>query len=238
MPSSPEITEWLPDWQDASQYPNEEETSLEQWAWEFLRRNSKYRNLWAVSFEENLELFNRALQLEATQLSDGSFAFVSSDQELKKVCQLADNFNYLFRLVTFPPHPSENRIALRFEGQRLIHKLGSSEISLSRNEAAIICNFDLPIKEQVAEIESFLKCEKQRRGLKEKRLRIEKYRTYLRILDAKMKYATDQDVATVIFPNEKNEYPEWRVSAKVRECLKAAEELRDHDFWMLAVKQN
>jgi len=41
-----QIPEWLPNWQDETQYPDPEETSLRGWAWEFLRRNAEYGKLW------------------------------------------------------------------------------------------------------------------------------------------------------------------------------------------------
>jgi hypothetical protein len=34
----------LPDWRDAAAYPSPDELSLEQWRWEFLRRNNDYRH--------------------------------------------------------------------------------------------------------------------------------------------------------------------------------------------------
>ncbi len=37
------IPDWLPDWQDESQYPDPETTEPKQWAWEFLRRNVAYQ---------------------------------------------------------------------------------------------------------------------------------------------------------------------------------------------------
>lgn len=38
------IPEWLPEWRDAAQYPDPENTSYTQFAWEFLRRNSEYQS--------------------------------------------------------------------------------------------------------------------------------------------------------------------------------------------------
>ncbi|MFC1818428.1 transcriptional regulator domain-containing protein [Thermodesulfobacteriota bacterium] len=35
--------DWLPDWRDANAYPDPEANTARQWAWEFLRRNSKYQ---------------------------------------------------------------------------------------------------------------------------------------------------------------------------------------------------
>lgn len=37
---------WLPNWEDVSQYPNPDTSDSLQWAWEFLRRNSKYQEDW------------------------------------------------------------------------------------------------------------------------------------------------------------------------------------------------
>jgi Family of unknown function (DUF6499) len=38
--------EWLPDWKDESKYPDPKEAGNRVWAWEFLRRNSKYQKVW------------------------------------------------------------------------------------------------------------------------------------------------------------------------------------------------
>ena len=37
------IPNWLPDWRDPKAYPKATDTSLKQWAWEFLRRNTDYQ---------------------------------------------------------------------------------------------------------------------------------------------------------------------------------------------------
>jgi len=37
---------WLPDWQDTTQYPDPKTTPSRVWAWEFLRRNQQYQKLW------------------------------------------------------------------------------------------------------------------------------------------------------------------------------------------------
>ena len=38
------IPNWLPDWRDADAYPKANDTSLNQWAWEFLRRWPEYQH--------------------------------------------------------------------------------------------------------------------------------------------------------------------------------------------------
>ena len=45
---SPKKPIWLPDWQDLCKYPdvNGKKISGRVWAWEFLRRNQKYQQLW------------------------------------------------------------------------------------------------------------------------------------------------------------------------------------------------
>jgi hypothetical protein len=43
---SPNKPDWLPDWKDISKYPDPKEASGGVWAWEFLRRNPQYQQLW------------------------------------------------------------------------------------------------------------------------------------------------------------------------------------------------
>ena len=50
--------DWLPDWKDPTAYPNPENTNAEQWAWEFLRRNSEYQRdyvLWKEAHKGNYQ---------------------------------------------------------------------------------------------------------------------------------------------------------------------------------------
>lgn len=35
--------DWIPDWRDEQNYPDPADTTAQQWAWEFLRRNPKYQ---------------------------------------------------------------------------------------------------------------------------------------------------------------------------------------------------
>lgn len=37
------MVDWLPDWRNGDEYPDPETTSLQEWAWEFLRRNMEFR---------------------------------------------------------------------------------------------------------------------------------------------------------------------------------------------------
>ena len=38
--------DWLPDWKDISKYPDPNKATGRVWAWEFLRRNPEYQQLW------------------------------------------------------------------------------------------------------------------------------------------------------------------------------------------------
>ena len=42
---------WVPDWREPNQYPNHKDTSLVQWAWEFLRRNPEYQKDYKQALE-------------------------------------------------------------------------------------------------------------------------------------------------------------------------------------------
>lgn len=46
--------DWIPNWQNESEYPDPETTTHQQWAWEFLRRSSNYRRDYS-DFEDMIE---------------------------------------------------------------------------------------------------------------------------------------------------------------------------------------
>lgn len=51
---SMQVPDWLPNWKNKKGYPDPATTTAQQWAWEFLRRNTKYQADYAelMSFKE------------------------------------------------------------------------------------------------------------------------------------------------------------------------------------------
>src|SRR5262249_43019243 len=68
---------WRPDWTDKSSYPNVKATPSLQWAWEFLRRNDPYQQLWnemigpihdAAKFDDAWKTFQRTRRKPGVRL--------------------------------------------------------------------------------------------------------------------------------------------------------------------------
>ena len=54
------IPPWLPDWRDESQYPDPVDTSPQEWAWEYLRRNQEYQK----KYQELATLLDKLLAID------------------------------------------------------------------------------------------------------------------------------------------------------------------------------
>src|SRR5262249_17861661 len=60
------------------------------------------------------------------------------------------------------------------------------------------------------------------------------YPNYFRLLDAKTCGARDQQLLKVFYSGRSSTYPDYNAKQTLRDDLKAAERLRDHDFWLIA----
>jgi hypothetical protein len=54
---------WLPDWKNQKNYPDPTSTAPQQWAWQFLRRNPEYQQLWKKGIF--LQLFYNPASVDA-----------------------------------------------------------------------------------------------------------------------------------------------------------------------------
>jgi hypothetical protein len=66
------------------------------------------------------------------------------------------------------------------------------------------------------------------------RRRVEHYQNYLRLLDAKTAGASDRQILQTLYSGRSSTYPNYNAKQTLRDDLKAAERLRDHDFWLIA----
>jgi hypothetical protein len=71
---------------------------------------------------------------------------------------------------------------------------------------------------------------------KERRNQCRLYRTYLRLLDAKVVGADTNEIARVLFGYKTNDPPEHHGKRSVRDSLEAAKKLRDSGFRMIIKK--
>ena len=78
------VNNWRPDWKESGNYPDPQNTSNVQWAWEFLRRNNEYQEhfLWAQEnlksddrsdFVFDVNLFDPSPNYEVTRKAQGYF---------------------------------------------------------------------------------------------------------------------------------------------------------------------
>lgn len=218
----------LPDWRDKNQYPQGlGQFSLNQWAWEFLRRNPKYHDDYAA-------------------------IGLVPDQELRERESLQVGMSYGLNGSMIDPKVA----APELEGQIFVAStpriIGPTKyhnpIDIGAYQAAAIIDLRLPIDRQLKSIGSDLcqlqdyminkqkdqidKTQWQRRY---KKARPEKYSAYLRVLDAwaHEQQLKSQQVAAVIFPHLiNNDDPSAGINA-VRTAKTAATRLRDADYRFL-----
>lgn len=121
--------------------------------------------------------------------------------------------------------------------------VGDNPISTDTRSTDAWFRFDLslPLEKQLERAKQWLTSEQkylQSKGdveVRAKRNHVARYREYLRILDADQADADIKDMATVVFPDVANEYPDYLGSKKVRNALSAAKRLRDTDWALIFV---
>jgi hypothetical protein len=245
---------WPPDWTNPTQYPDPKNTSAVQWAWEFLRRNKAYQQLW---FKEIGPNYNAA-DLDASWKSAGNIRPQQRTRiRAKKPSSLSQSFYITadpppsplnqfrekFHILTYPPSPLEDKAKLYFDAQFIPYEGPAAKAhevarSLKQNEMVLWFNLTWPLKEQLANAKKLL--EKQTKENKNVaaaafRVRAEHYPLYLRVLDAKTAGIADAAIVKALYPTRSNKYPNHNASQHLRDDIKAAQRLRDRDFWLIAV---
>ena len=113
-------------------------------------------------------------------------------------------------------------------------------------QIAIRFNLEYPLELQIAAAAQRLKHERERlekegqiQPIKNRRRlqRVELYRTYLRLLDAKEAGASVRQMAEFLYPDTPNDYPDFPGDQAVRGALKAAKKIRDHDYRNLPLRE-
>ena len=154
--------EWnVPDWRDEKQYPiplPEDDTSdLNQWRWEFLRRDREYRADWlrirARDPEGRLALFDDPqcydYSLEFPLLVNEQFKDRLYFQKKYKLKKLLNPAHRKPRHLTFSPFPS-NSVTMKFDlGQALGHQLLRAKMVLEKaqkDSTGVILRTTIPEK--------------------------------------------------------------------------------------------
>jgi hypothetical protein len=227
----PEST-WVPNWKNENQYPHP--TNPGMWAWEFLRRNAKYRTLWK--------------KVMLPQMKNKSF--IRTDFHL---CDVKLQFEQEFAVSDFwppPPWLSSADLGTKWNYPRFVEAVtvemgrvgwpvdeeGPYVVENVLDGTEAIAKFDLrfPFTRQLKQVERILR--DRIRTLKKdgqlqmfrKQYRFSLYRNYLRLLDGKQAEASLSEMAKAVFPKNLNN------KLLVRDSLKAAARLRDYDYRFLA----
>src|SRR5690242_9535859 len=108
---------WVPpDWTQQNEYPNPNNTTPLQWAWEFLRRNPEYQRLWEKLIEPHYTRsdLNASWRLAGKnrRLSTRPRIFdLPPKSQFSPLAELPpppfDTFRRLFHILTYPPAPWE-----------------------------------------------------------------------------------------------------------------------------------
>lgn len=177
----------FPDWTDKSQYPDPEQFSLSQWAWEFLRRNPQYQASYA------------ALGLE-------------TDQVVRERLSLQTGSGFGLSGSMIDPHTSALQLSgpIFKSGTPMVIHADNRPFQISSFEAAVIIDLRLPLRAQLKLAESplsevlFQRIQEGKVCASEQpdnRVRVDKYSAYLRVLDAReTKSITFPQVAEKVFP--------------------------------------
>lgn len=218
----------LQDWHDEAAYPDPLSAPRRRWAWEFLRRNREYQRAWA--------------ELIAPYMSDDGFDSDRSRADLRGKGEDEDALKIMrerFGIAFVPPDPADAAILPVFETNLIVTVRGN--FKKRPEEEEVLFNLEWPIGPQIIAAQHHLDRMKKHREDKgeilpeAKRNHIERWRDYLRLLDAETAGATTRRMAEIIYPEVDNVDPDYAGNRTVLNRLNAARKLRDGDYRLIAI---
>lgn len=226
----------LPDWRDAAAYPNHKRVTLLRWCWEFLRRNPDYREFWlrVEAQQQALGPLDQPLEEpfhhpDGIRIKDGGTIIGAKEAE--------ERFG-LWR----PYDPRLSASGVQFSIPAATERmawpgLGGAKMAIPEGQIAILFDPSLPIEPQIERAKGRLM--RLQHNLAhpalggavakaEARPRVEKFVTYLRVLDSKETGARDKEIAAVLFGHVTNG------EEQVRNHYRRAKQIRDVDYRVYA----
>jgi hypothetical protein len=200
---------WRPDWKKKSEYPHHKKATVEQWAWEFLRRNIEYQDDYK-KFKKNPEKF------------PSTNFFHSIPRELdKKLAKTDLAYKWGILKMVDPSQSDASNVTFR-EGSFVIYNHGWTD----NPDATHTEKWDMEIEGRLGEVCAMFDLTRQidlQIRMAEKQLRVlqgelqkrsktktldvrskkEDYRDYLRVLDGVEAGAVRKEIADVINPLNK-----------------------------------
>ena len=230
-----DIPAWLPNWKDASQYPDPEDTSYQQWAWEFLRRNQVY--------QEDQKYYEAQYQYCWGPLHDrlksGTLKGNEFDDVYGELINLEDKYG-IARL----PSPDINHLSGPYAWDirkviwkpHTVWKEGKKEEidnifyhELTPTQFGVVLDRARPKLPQMKAIEGYFEWGKKPKW-KGSKPQCDYFRNYLRILDAKQCDATHINIAIELFPAKVKNMGKDGARNHVSKNFKMAKSLRDGGY--------
>lgn len=210
------------DWRDPSDYPFEGFTN-KQWAWEFLRRNEQYKRDWQDTLPEHLEYIeDMKKQHLPTEHLEG---YCSEDPDfLIPSMEAREKWGLTGLVNPEQDHPSFQ--ALTFTTEFIRRR------PLQDNEVNLTFDLNLPIKPQLERAFKFLskiQKEQDRNIIRPKRHK-ENWVELLRIFDAYKLGAKPKLIASTLYPDLPNPYPDYPMSDLVKKKFRQARKIIDEDY--------
>ncbi len=226
-----------PDWRNASDYEFGEISDL-YWAWEFLRRNSKYQEDWKFEFDCSLQANKDLFQRSSHYYDEIIPGEVSGSKGRTYYFETYGIYTLPNPDISRPQHitiePAYGQIRVREKDG-----LGKESMILYKNQAAITFDLSVPIKPQLKKATEKIESMREKYGVddSEKSIRRQQqnlYSKYLRLLDGKLAGADNKTLAKVVFHWIDNGYPAFKGSNRVRDSLAAANKLVELKYRFLA----
>ena len=225
-----------PDWRNADDYKFTDDLTYEEWAWEFLRRNPRYRTDWAIVKERLGELGKNYPDLTLVEQH-----LLHKNEPLEtSIAETAKKWG-LEIFMSDPDYPywilQTWTCGRRIRGPEPGWDMGD------RRHLVIAFDLVAPIDDQIRMAKNWLNSERKLRAAKgeiklinEKKDRSVIWKNYLRVLDAVSAGAVNKDkadVAKVLAPNKENSYPDYAGNKTIDNWIVAANKLRDTEYLAL-----
>lgn len=224
----PKIPYPIKNWENLNEYPHPKETSREQWAWEFLRRNPNYQ-------EDYFEYKNSPPDL----LTEYEYPDQDNPKVTKKVklgIYIKNRYGICGGILIDPSNDNPEKIFPQFQNTEMLHfpekfwEYSEGEYTWKPKhpfQVAIVFDLSFPLPKQIAKAKNILKYKKSffKDRLPASKSRPEKYVEYLRLLDAKYSKTSAKEMEKIC-PSKKyseaDNLKQW-----VSDSLNRAEELID-----------
>jgi hypothetical protein len=243
------ISKWLPDWMDESAYPNPGPDTFHGkivWAWEFLRRNPEYQKIYDLYKQTSDTSEKVLLGLEIAQKYGFRFRPVAPSQDdpftlpplttselsaeertlltdtffnFSSPVRVLNNFSRMWGITSSP-----------VQSDLMTQGLGSNNIVIA---------FDLGLPpgpqmeiagKYIEDLRDLLKMKPQ-----EYNFHFGDFKNYLRILDAKLSGATNDEIASKISLKTSGHEDAGQGEIGIQRAYKRAKEIRDKEYKYIIV---